>query len=1271
MDGTRVQVLRDIENWIYNPKAPQIFWLAGMAGTGKSAIAWTVCSRASADAKIIFGGSFFCSRSTGLVAQRDVRCVVPTLAQLLARQSPQFSEALADELARNPEVLHKQVTAQIEQLLYKPMLALKDSHVPIVFVIDALDECGGQTSVSGTEDAESHRIVSEMLEALVTFSHSSTKPLVKFFVTSRPETHIRDTPVSDVTFSTVLRLHTVNKQQVTSDIRLYISTKLWSSSQLRSRFTEEDVNTLARLCDGIFIVAATALRYALGAGIDFAVVRFRTLLNSTRDGLGSGAAVPLDHMYALIMAEAARVHESEVAELPDLQRLLASILSARMTLSVAALADLLDLPIDDLRASLSRLHAVVHIPDNEGEPGLRTLHASFGDYLFGRAPSHTRIPHSLGHNTLARACLHVMAKRLHFNISQSRSSYERNLPTRADTITLSLEYACIQWTYHAANPSTPSTLDEEIDIIFRPRFLFWLEVMSVLAQIQRATAMLIYMAASVSSLTKTLQSITYRCTQVQSTKLLQFLRDANSFVASSREAIQTSAPHIYLSALSFAAKDSLVFQTFAPLCTGLVTAEAFGIDRHGGRLIMTLVGHRRSVNSVVYSHDGSFIVSGSNDGTVRIWDTRTGDEMIPPLQSGIDRILSIAVAPDGARIASVYDKSSEICVWNLLAGHMTPQRLTGHSAAVWSVTFSPDSNLLASASQDTTVRIWKVETGQQLTVLRGHTGEVNEVAFAPDGLILASGSSDQTIRLWHSATGEPAGIKSIQHHVDIFSVCFAPDGTKLASGCADGTIRLLEPQTGREITKIDAHFLSVRSVRFSPDGRSLVSAADERRAILSTWRDNEARSSLMDTIHHTDSVRSAVFSPDGLYIAAASEDRTIRIWAAKNGQTTVMSLPSHNNVICSMTVSSNGASIVSASTDGLVCAWNAHTGDQKPLLAIPLELGSSVNSVAVSSDGRLIVSASNSESEIRLWSLQTEDPVGKPLWGHTAEVTVVVFSPDAQWLASGSDDQTVCIRNATTMQPLTIDPLKCNGAVLVLTFSLDGKLLAAGDATGRIHLWHVETGQQVHKILQANDYSIHSVSFSPDGSRLASAANDQAGRVWIVNTGKQDLILGATVYQISFSPNGRLIATASIMGVIGLWDAATGAHMAKIHGYVGAMSSITFMPDGESIVSGSFNGTIHIWNVEAACSLLSNDGSDPIAVLALAEPEEAWLLGTSGERLLWVPPDYQSYIVLPPCTLLIARHRVVLTADKSVMHAGRNWTACWRKDSSHLDFLTM
>ena len=474
-----------------------------MAGTGKTSIAKTVCERATADPEIMLGGSFFCSR-TGVSAQRDIRCVVPTLAQLMARQSMEFSIALAQEIARDRDVQHKIAAAQVKQLLHVPLLAIKDSRAPILFVIDALDECGGDSSDGVLDNMKSHGIVSSMLKALVSLTESEPNLPVKFLVTSRPEAQIRDTSISDEKLSHILRLHSIDTEEVEADIGRYITNAINDELSVKPKFqgiiTDSDMKDLVRLCDGLFIVAATAIKHTFNAGADAAVARFKKLLNASGNSLSAGAAAPLDRMYELILTDAARVSGSEATELPALLRLLASILSARMTLSIAALADLLNLEPYDVRASLSLLHAVVYVPEDDNTPGLRTLHASFGDYLLDRAPASISIPQLLGHETLTHACLDVMGKYLRFNISQTASSYEPKPSKRPDCITLSLEYACLHWAHHIDATSDTLAVDAKVDQKFRPKFLFWLEVLSTLHNVNLASKLLLMASSAVSQL---------------------------------------------------------------------------------------------------------------------------------------------------------------------------------------------------------------------------------------------------------------------------------------------------------------------------------------------------------------------------------------------------------------------------------------------------------------------------------------------------------------------------------------------------------------------------------------------------------------------------------------------------------------------------------------------------------------------------------------------------------------------------------------------------
>jgi len=1240
MKQTRVRILSETATWIKDPDSLQICWITGMAGTGKTSIAKTVCEQASVDDEIVLGGSFFCSRSTGLAAQRDIRCVIPTLTRLLARNSVDFCLAMAETI--HDEIQHKEVATQVDQLLRTPLSALKEQRVPILFVIDALDECGGETADGMLDDSKCHAVVTSMLEALVNLTRSKPKLPIKFLVTSRPETQIRDTSISNDQLSQILRLHTVEATEVNADIRRYITesldTKLSGKLKLRASITESDVGNLVQLCDGLFIVAATVLAHIFGAGAAAAVTRFKKLLNPSRTGLNDRAVAPLDRMYEIILNDAASKDELEVTDLPALQRLLASLLSARMTLSVTALADLLDLEPYDVGASLSRLHAVVHVPEDDDMPELRTVHASFGDYLYSRAPGHIRIHQSLGHDNLAHGCLQVMAKQLHFNVSQSLSSYEPNASVQPDSIALSLQYACMQWVYHVAALLDRSNIEVNIGAIFRPKLLPWLEIMSLLGEVWRAARMVFAAAGTVAD-----------------SELAQFFRDAHLFVTSSHEAIERSAPHIYLSVLPFTDTSSLVYKDFAPRCTGLITVNTFGIGQHGGRAVMTLTGHDSAVHSLSYSPDGRLLASGSKDGTVRIWNTLTGEETMSPMRSGDGAVLSVDFARNGKWVASGTD-AGPVCIWKILPG-ISLQRLRNHSGSVRSVVFSLDSSRLVSASTDKTIRLWNPETGEQLAVLSGHTEVVTGVVFSPDGKILASSSHDESIRLWHSTTRQAVGDPLKSEGYD--SVDISPNGEMIA-GAYGSEVKLTRRTTRERITSMHSEPW-IRSVRFSPDGRSLVAACDHS-VRLWTLHPDPRNPSRVDLGGHGGNVNWATFSPDGLYIASASDDGTIRIWSTGSGQSAVQPMPAHEQAVRSVVVSHNGASIISGSYDNSVRVWNAHTGEA----TLPPLTGHTrpVLSVSISPDGDLIASAS-SDRTIRFWDAQSGAAAGEPMRGHTDAVWAVTFSHDGRWLASASNDCTARLWDVATRQALAIGPLRCKKGACAVAFSPDDGIVAAGDNSGRMYLWRTDTGEQAHDPLHANDERVWSIAFSPDGTRIVSGGSDNAARIWDVNAGQcLHVLQGHTsvIRSVAWSFDGCKIGTGSYDATIRMWDAATGAPLATLREHTKDVNSVAFTADTRFIISGSDDTTIRKWDVRVGCQPASKRGDDPVTALASATLKNGWLVGSSDELILWVPAEYRTYLQVPqnPWILMIGRSRVVIGVGASGLHAGLNWTSCWR-----------
>jgi len=311
--------------------------------------------------------------------------------------------------------------------------------------------------------------------------------------------HIRTTPISDPVLSSILRLHTVNLEHVTADIRLYIGTTLAQASKRATWYSVHDVDALVTLSSGLFIFASTVLKYVLNRGDD-AGRRERLGKAISAVAYTTVATNPLDRMYELVINEASRSDQVDTDELEGMRKMLACVLTARASLSVLALADLIGCSPDILRGSLDRLHSLVHLPDDDIEPGVRTLHASFGDYILGRAANHIRLPPSLGHDLLADGCLRRMGWHdLRFNISCSHSSYKSNAEFQPDSISFSLIYACLHWAHHIDAASTRSAFDEMLGGTFRRKFLFWLEVLSVTAKMGIASGLLRIASSAVSS----------------------------------------------------------------------------------------------------------------------------------------------------------------------------------------------------------------------------------------------------------------------------------------------------------------------------------------------------------------------------------------------------------------------------------------------------------------------------------------------------------------------------------------------------------------------------------------------------------------------------------------------------------------------------------------------------------------------------------------------------------------------------------------------------
>jgi WD40 repeat protein len=289
------------------------------------------------------------------------------------------------------------------------------------------------------------------------------------------------------------------------------------------------------------------------------------------------------------------------------------------------------------------------------------------------------------------------------------------------------------------------------------------------------------------------------------------------------------------------------------------------------RIERTLVGHTNWVWSVAFSPDGRSLVSGSADGTIRIWDTHTGRLRRIIIGHGGD-IYSVAIKQDGDILAGG-KLDGAITLWRMATGD-AKLTIPGHKTWIRSVAFSPDGKTLASAGLDALVARWDSVNGTLKWSRHTAQGELFSVAFSPDGETLATVGEDSTVKLLNADTGEVERMLT-KHKGAVLSVAFSPDGGTIATSSDDGTVILWDASTGEAKLTLAGHKHWVRCVAFSPDGNTLASGSLDDTVMLWDTRTGELRETLSG---HTNAGFTVAFSPDGKTLASGSADTSVKLW---------------------------------------------------------------------------------------------------------------------------------------------------------------------------------------------------------------------------------------------------------------------------------------------------------------------------------------------------------------------------------------------------------
>ena len=472
--GTRESVLDGILRWAKDPKERHVFWLNGLAGTGKSTIAQTFSERVSQNGSL--GASFFCSRD--YLDRQELKNIFPTLAYQLACRYPSFRTKIIQVIKRDPSAARNSLISQLQDLIVTP---LSSTDISCVIVIDALDEC--------IDDQPASALLS------VLGRYVKNLPSVKIFITGRPETRIRSgfrLPLLEP-LTQIFLLHGIELAKVDEDIRLYLQEKLVAVAKRRSDFDlsdpwpcEEDLKILTKKSSGLFIFASTLARF-IESEYHEPMEQLRLIVNSPDSTIHEGRA-GIDPLYAQVL-EHAFLDAKDATVFVNFRRVVGAVILAFNPLSRTQIAKILDINPSLISATLRHLHSVFLIP-NEGFKAIRVFHKSFPDFMQDRdrcLDSKFFIDSSARHGDMALGCLELLKKLRQnpcglpdFVMNQDVTD---PLELLEDKVGSAAQYACGYWAMHVR--SSPTTGDVAIRLIesastfFKNNAVPWIEIMSL------------------------------------------------------------------------------------------------------------------------------------------------------------------------------------------------------------------------------------------------------------------------------------------------------------------------------------------------------------------------------------------------------------------------------------------------------------------------------------------------------------------------------------------------------------------------------------------------------------------------------------------------------------------------------------------------------------------------------------------------------------------------------------------------------------------------
>ncbi|KAF2028156.1 WD40 repeat-like protein [Setomelanomma holmii] len=1091
IEETNGGLLQDSYHWILTNTAflqwqndlHRLLWIKGDPGKGKTML---LCGIIDELRKSIARGEvlsfFFCQETDSRI--NNATAVLRGLISMLVDQQPLLASHIRKKYDRAGKALFEDANAWIalteifSNMLEDPILG------KTYLVIDALDEC-----VSDRR---------KLLNFVAT--HSSKSDRVRWIASSRNWPDIEEQLAQAVQKSN-LSLE-LNAESIATAVNIFIQHKvdqLAAEKQYSPQLRNSVLQYLTANANETFLWVALVCAELRDTP------RWNVLeeLESFPPGLGSLYNRMLRHIVASRGAKTC-------------QQVLTSMAIIYRPVTILELVTLVEM----LGRHVNDLNSVQHIISTCGsffvirDDVIYFVHQSAKDFLM-QSPDSV-FPNGLedAHRAMLSKSLTVMSESLHrnmYNLETYGIPIENVTPPDPDPI-LTLRYSCLHWIDHLYDSKFLSTqvvrsqITALVSNFLEEKYLYWLEALSLCRGMGKGVA-----------------SLTLLSTLVQTEdehSLVHLVHDVRQFAMYHKGVIERYPLQVYVSALLFSPKGSLVRQIFQHEEPNEIDIKP-STSKSWNACLQTLEGHSDEISSVACASAQNLarLASASWDKTIKIWNTTTG-ECLQTLKGHTGKVvcISFSSAQDSTHLASgSWDETAKIWDSNTAACLRT---LRGHTDKVVSLAFF-SGHRLATASWDRTAKVWDTDKGTCLRTLRGHTDRVESVACLYNQAhrtVLASGSWDKTIKIWRA---DGTCLRTLAGHADVVScVAFTPCSVStpayLASASHDKTIKIwgINGDCLRTLTGHTARIVSLSVSHDSPQDSTACLASASRDHIIKIW---DANSVCQQTISsHSHIVADVLFLPNTAQhlasrLATASHDKTVKIWDTRSGLC-LQTLFGHNDKVTQLISSQDGRFLASSAQDETVKIWNLSNGKCKCLYTLAGHTRT-VYGVVFSHDSALLASASGDKT-IRIWEVRSKAKCARTLIGHTDMVVTVAFAHATKRLASASEDHTIRIWNASSGACLQI----LNVGQTMTAMSFDTIDSALHTTIGDIAIWDGEI-LGAPAVVELEEAAFEGTSLSKDGT-------------WVRYKGKDILWIPPEYRPYCSAVIGHLVAVGAASGKV-------------------------------------------------------------------------------------------------------------------------------------------